>query len=232
MDILYEDNHLLVVNKPAGWVVQGATSGQKSLLDWGRNYIGEKYSKPGNVFLGVVSRIDASVTGVVPFARTSKAASRLSEQFRSRSIVKKYWALVEGRVPEEASSLEHWLLRRESDLTTRVVSPNTSEAKKAILKYKRITSVDNSDLLEIELVTGRKHQIRAQLQALGYPILGDHLYGSTRRFADGIALHCRQLQFQHPTIDKTMVLTARLPDSWPKQLTKLTGLPGESSPSE
>lgn len=231
MDILYEDNHLLVLNKPAGWVVQGATAGQKSLLEWGRNYIGEKYAKPGNVFLGVVSRIDASVTGVVPFARTSKAASRLSEQLRSRSIQKKYWALVEGRVPQETSNLEHWLLRRESDLITRIVPPNTPQSKKAILNYKRIASIDHCDLLEIELVTGRKHQIRAQLQALGNPILGDQRYGSTRRFAEGIALHCRQLQFKHPTIDKTLALEARLPDSWPEQLINLPGLSSESSPS-
>jgi 23S rRNA pseudouridine1911/1915/1917 synthase len=229
MEIVYEDNHLLVVNKPVGWIVQGAQVGQDSLLERAKSYIKHKHNKPGSVYLGVVSRLDGPVSGLVPLARTSKAAARLSEQIRERKVRKVYWAVVSSEPPKPSDRLEHWLARKESDTVTRVVAQNTPQAQQAILEYRTLaTSEQTSSLnttsqqycLEIELITGRKHQIRAQLGAIGCPILGDEKYGSRVRFPDGIALHCRRLIFQHPTKNESLDLTAAPPTSWPNWITE------------
>ena len=214
MQILFEDNHLLVLNKPANWVVQGALPGQKSLFDWSAAYLKEKYNKPGKVFIGVVSRLDAPVTGVMPFARTSKSASRLSEQFRDHTTRKTYWAIVANRPKEAKARLEHHLVRREEDFKTRVVKSDTCESKLAILEYQYVGQNPLGFELEINLISGRKHQIRAQLEAIGCPILGDQKYGSEKPFAEGIALHCRCLELNHPTLQSEMRFEAELPKVW------------------
>jgi 23S rRNA pseudouridine1911/1915/1917 synthase len=228
MEIVFEDNHLLVVNKPTGWIVQGAQADQDSLLEKARAYLKQKYNKPGNVYVGVVSRLDGLVSGLVPLARTSKAASRLSEQIRNREMKKTYWAIVEGETPTASGCLEHWLVRRETDTTTRVATSGTAHAQQAIMEYRVLGSMDKehgspdfskrTTWLEIELITGRKHQIRAQLSAIGNPILGDVKYGSRLGFAHGIALHCRRLQFRHPTKPETLDLVASVPQQWPTQI--------------
>ena len=215
MEILLEDNHLLVVNKPAGWIVQGATEDQFSLLEWARSYIKQKYQKPGNVFIGVVSRLDSRVTGAVPFARTSKAASRLSEQLRNNTMIKNYWAIVEGSPPQQEGRLEHWLTRRDSDVVTTASTTKSAQAQLGILEYRRLATTSLGELLEIKLITGRKHQIRAQMQAIGTPVVGDIRYGSKRRFAEGIALHCREIGFIHPTRDEQIRIEAEVPSYWP-----------------
>ncbi|MBM3968052.1 MAG: RluA family pseudouridine synthase [Planctomycetes bacterium] len=213
--ILYEDNHLIVVDKPAGWIVQGAQPDQRSLLEEARQYIKAKYHKPGDVYLGVVSRLDAAVTGVVPFARTSKAAARLSEQFRERAAQKSYVALVEGVPQSRVGRLEHDLLRPPDETVTRVARPGDRNTLHAILQYDLVRSEAGMSLLQIELVTGRKHQIRCQLAAMGWPIAGDRLYGSRRGFPHGIALHCRQLVLLHPTTKQKIEIDAPLPVYWP-----------------
>ncbi len=214
MQILYEDNHLLVLNKPANWVVQGALPGQKSLLDWSAAYIKDKYDKPGNVFIGVVSRLDAPVTGVIPFARTSKSARRLSEQFREHTTRKTYWAVVGNRPKESAARLEHHLVRREEDFKTRVSMSVTPESKLAILEYQCVGENRLGFELEINLISGRKHQIRAQLEAIGCPILGDKKYGAEESFPEGIALHCRRLELSHPTFKAELRFEAETPLYW------------------
>ncbi|XZE18066.1 RluA family pseudouridine synthase [Pirellulaceae bacterium SH449] len=227
MEIVFEDNHLLVVNKPTGWIVQGAQADQDSLLEKARTYLKQKYNKPGNVYVGVVSRLDGPVSGLVPLARTSKAASRLSEQIRNREMRKTYWAIVEGDTPEACGRLEHWLVRREADTVTRVATSSTAHAQQAILEYRVLGSIRNDQSstrltqqntwLEIELITGRKHQIRAQFSAIGNPIAGDVKYGSRLGFSPGVALHCRRLQFRHPTKPETLDLVAGVPQHWPVQ---------------
>lgn len=227
MDILYEDNHLLVINKQPDWVVQGANLDQASLLDWGKVYLKEKYQKPGNVFLGVVSRLDAGVTGAVPFARTSKGASRLSEQMREHQMDKRYWALVEGAPPKTSATLRHWLSRGPTETVTRVHSSAIPGSQIAELHYDLLGQTSEDfvrkngqpalvSLLEIQLITGRKHQIRAQMQAIGTPIVGDRKYGSKLSFHAGIGLHCRRLQFKHPTQDFMVDVVAPTPSYWPK----------------
>ncbi len=214
MQILFEDNHLLVLNKPANWVVQGAAPGQKSLFDWSAAYLKAKYDKPGKVFIGVVSRLDAPVTGVLPFARTSKAASRLSEQFRDHTTRKTYWAIVGRRPKELVARLEHHLLRKEEDFKTRVSTSATADSKLAILEYRCIGQNRLGFELEINLISGRKHQIRTQLETIGCPILGDKKYGSDEVFAEGIALHCRSLALSHPTLKTELHFEAKLPEYW------------------
>jgi len=213
--ILYEDNHLLVVNKPADWVVQGASTDQRSLLESARLYIKSKYHKPGNVYLGVVSRLDAPVTGAVPFARTSKCAARLSEQFRDHSVDKEYWALVTGCPSAIEGRLEQWLVRRPEDTVTRVVAPDHPDGQSAILEYRVVACAKGQSFLKLRLITGRKHQIRCQLAAMDCPILGDQLYGSRDRFPQGIALHCHRLEFVHPTTKERMTILADPPIYWP-----------------
>ncbi len=222
--ILFEDNHLLAVAKPAGIPTQGAVAGRESLVNQVKHYLRQKYRKPGNVYLGVVSRLDSPVSGVVVFARTSKAAARLNEQFRNRKVEKTYWALVEGRIePAEAECID-WLVKDERRQRIEVVhhksnSKNPMDNKRdgaqhARLRYKRLKVSQASSLLEISLETGRKHQIRVQLAARGHAIVGDRKYGSQRKFAGGIALHCRRLVIEHPVKKTPVELVAPLPKTW------------------
>ncbi len=216
LEILFEDNHLLVVNKQAGWIVQGAQPGDASLLEEARKYIGEKYNKPGSVYLGVVSRLDRAVTGIVPFARTSKSAARLNEQFKKRTVEKIYWAIVQGELKQTEGTLHDWLTRDESRAKTLCHRTKVANSTEAIMHYRWIGSgEDNLHWIEIELETGRKHQIRAQLAAIGCPILGDHKYGSrTKWVPDCIALHCRKMVIQHPTLQTALHWEASLPEGW------------------
>lgn len=213
--ILFEDNHLLIVNKPAGWIVQGATPDQRSLLESSRLYIKQKYHKPGNVYLGVVSRLDGPVTGAVPFARTSKAAARLSEQLREHTTTKIYWAIVDGVPSPVAGTLEHWLVRRAFETVTRVATNESPDAVRALLEYRVLVANHGQSLLEVRLITGRKHQIRAQLSAIGSPIAGDKAYGSSISFPQGIGLHCRRLGLEHPTLRTPITALAETPIHWP-----------------
>lgn len=218
--ILFEDNHLLVLNKPADWIVQGASTDQRSLLESARLYIKNKYEKPGNVYLGVVSRLDAPVTGAVPFARTSKCAARLSEQFRSQSVSKEYWAIVSGAPQAIEARVEQTLLRRPSETVTKVCASDHPEGQLAVLEYRVVSCFKSQSFLRIRLITGRKHQIRCQLSAIGCPILGDRLYGSKENFPQGIALHCQRLEFEHPTTKARLKVLADPPIYWPANCRK------------
>lgn len=216
LPVLFEDNHLLVVNKPAGWVVQGASPSDTSLIAEAANYLRDKYHKPGNIFVGVVSRLDRVVTGVLPLARTSKAAARLSEQFRERRVKKIYWAIVTGEVPRTSQRLQHWLVRDDKRAKTFCYDRPSDGASEGILSYRVRQKWNQFSLLEIELETGRKHQIRSQLEAIGCPIAGDRKYGSPLTWYDCIALHCLQLTLEHPTIKAPITWQAPLPESWKK----------------
>lgn len=201
--ILYEDNHLIGVLKPARVPIQEDESKDVSLLELTKAYLKAKYQKPGNVFLGLVHRLDRPVSGVVVFAKTSKAASRLSEVFRSRKVKKIYHALVEGKLEGERR-LEHYISKEEGNRV--LVSEVEAEgSKRAVLEFGVIKCQDGSSLLEVELETGRKHQIRAQLAHIGHPIVGDAKYGSKREFREGeIALTSMQLEFPHPVKEETV----------------------------
>ncbi len=212
--VLYEDNHLYVVEKPAELPTMGAAAGDPSLVEYGREDIRNRYQKPGNVFLGVVSRLDAHVSGVVVFARTSKAAARLSEQFRERSVQKTYVALVTGDFAEESGRLEDWLLR--DDRRQVVVSEGTPGADFAALRFRAAARIAGMTMLSVSLETGRRHQIRTQLSAAGHPICGDRLYGSMRKFPLGIALHAMHLQISHPIGGRPMEFHSELPEYWPE----------------
>jgi 23S rRNA pseudouridine1911/1915/1917 synthase len=214
LDVLYEDNHLLVVNKPALLPTMGVAADAPSLLTAAKEYIGHKYGKPGEVYLGIVSRLDAPVTGVVLMARTSKAAARLSEMFRERDVEKIYWALVEGRVEPPSGTLVHYLRKDERHRKMHVATASASDAQRAELNYRVLKSVKGNTLLEIELVTGRKHQIRVQLADAGWPVVGDRKYGSRRSFPQGIALHSRRLAFEHPVRKTRVEIAAPLPPAW------------------
>jgi 23S rRNA pseudouridine1911/1915/1917 synthase len=212
-DVLYEDNHLLVINKQAGWVTQGATDDQDSVVQQCKGYLAEKYAKPGNVFLGVVSRLDQNVTGVLPLARTSKGAARLNEQFRDHTVKKIYWAMVVGDL-RESGRLEHWLVR--GPQATRSVAHRSPrpDAYHALLQYRCVASQGRHHLLEVTLETGGKHQIRAQLAAVGCPVMGDAKYGSADSISSGIALHCRRIGLRHPTRAVWYDFEAALPKAW------------------
>lgn len=223
LDVLYEDNHLLTVNKPAMLATMGVSDDRPSLLSMAKDYIRTKYAKPGNVYLGVVSRLDAPVTGVVLLARTSKAAARLSQQFRERDVEKTYWAIVEGTIAPPAGALTDHLRKDERHRRVHRASSPSAATQFAELSYRTLghqtgePTLRNSasaSLLEVRPITGRKHQIRVQLAAAGFPILGDRKYGSTRRFPLGIALHARRLVFQHPVSRIQMALEAAPPASW------------------
>jgi len=213
LDVIYEDNHLLVVNKPAGIATQGAEAHQSSLLTLAKQYIKQKYRKPGKVYLGTVSRLDAAVSGVVVFARTSKAAARLSEQFREQTVKKLYWAVVSGN-PAESDTCVDWLAKDEPRQRMRVVEPGTAGAQLARLTYRRLRRLAAGWLLEITLESGRKHQIRVQLAGRRLPVVGDRKYGSGETFSQGIALHARMLQLVHPTRDEAMIWKAEPPAAW------------------
>ena len=212
LQILYEDNHIIVVNKRVGDIVQGDKTGDKPLSEVVKEYIKEKYNKPGEVFLGVVHRLDRPTTGIVVFARTSKALTRLNELFRNRETQKTYWAVVKIKPPKEQDTLVHFLKRNEKNNTSKAHLNEIPESKKASMDYKIIKALDNYFALEIDLHTGRHHQIRAQLSAIGCPIKGDLKYGSDRSNPDGgIHLHARKLAFMHPVSKETLEIIALPP---------------------
>lgn len=214
LEILYEDNHLLAVVKPVGLATMGVAEDRPSLLGLAKGYLKERYGKPGNVYLGAMSRLDAPVSGVVLFARTSKAAARLTAQFRARAVEKVYWAILPGEIQPAAGELSHWVLKDERHRRMHIVRPNTPGAQDARLKYRRLASLARGSLVEVLLETGRKHQIRLQLAQRGLPIVGDRKYGSREAFPAGIALHARRLVCTHPTQDVVVDLVAPVPAVW------------------
>jgi 23S rRNA pseudouridine1911/1915/1917 synthase len=210
-NILYEDNHLIIVNKLPSQIVQGDKTGDEPLSEIIKRYVKEKYNKPGEVFLGVVHRIDRPVSGIVLFARTSKALSRLNEMLKTHEIKKTYWAIVKNSPPEKSGHLIHYLFRDEKKNKSFIVSDERKDTKKAELIYHHLKSSDNYHLLEVELLTGRHHQIRAQLAHIGCPIKGDLKYGFPRSNTDGsIHLHSRKIEFIHP-VKKELVLVEAAP---------------------
>ena len=213
MQTLYEDNHIIIVSKRAGEIVQGDKTGDTPLSETVKSYIKEKYQKPGDVFLGVVHRLDRPVSGIVLFARTSKALTRLSEMFRTRAVQKTYWAIVGNQPPQEEGTLTHWLTRNPKNNTARAYDKEVPNSKQAILDYRVIAKSDRYWLLEIDLHTGRHHQIRCQLAKIGCPIKGDLKYGSPRSNPDGsISLHARRITFEHPVSHLQIDVTAPVPD--------------------
>jgi 23S rRNA pseudouridine1911/1915/1917 synthase len=214
LHVIYEDNHLLAVAKPPGVVTQGAAEGETSVVTLAKDYLRQKYQKPGNVYLGVVSRLDSPTSGVVLLARTSKAAARLSEQFRSRKVEKIYWAVVEGEIEPPAGELVDWLLKNEKLQRMEIVPAARQGAQEARLAYRKMKTLAGKSLLEVLLETGRKHQIRVQLASHGHPVVGDRKYGSRMTFAEGIALHCRRLVIEHPVKHTRLELIAPLPKAW------------------
>jgi 23S rRNA pseudouridine1911/1915/1917 synthase len=214
LNILYEDNHIIAVNKTHHDLVQKDMTGDEALDDKVRRYIGTKYNKPGEVFLGVVHRLDRPVTGVVLFARTSKALSRLTTMFRLGEIRKTYWAAVKNSPPKESDRLIHHLVRNASQNKSFCSEAPKAGSKESILGYRVIGKSDTFHLLEINLETGRHHQIRAQLAHIGCPIRGDLKYGFPRSNPDGgISLHAREIRFIHPVTKVETVITAPLPDN-------------------
>jgi 23S rRNA pseudouridine1911/1915/1917 synthase len=214
LDILYEDNHCLAVAKPAG-VPSAHFAGREETLDRAaRAYLKDKYQKPGNVFLGVVHRLDKPVSGVLLFARTSRAAARLAQQFREGTVEKTYWAVVEGDVARPAGSLEDWLRKDRDAGRVEVVPPHTAGARQALLHYQRRGAHGGLTWLEVRPQTGRTHQLRVQLARHGHPVYGDAKYGAVRTFGSGIALHARALTFLHPVRNEPVTLTAEVPRAW------------------
>lgn len=213
LQILHEDNHIIVVNKRVGDIVQGDKTGDKPLSEVVKEYIKEKYNKPGEVFLGVVHRLDRPTTGIVVFARTSKALTRLNEMFSNRETQKTYWAVVKKKPVKSEDKLIHYLKRNEKNNTSKAHLKEVPESKLASLDYKIIKELNNYFALEINLHTGRHHQIRAQLSAIGSPIKGDLKYGFDRSNPDGgIHLHARKLVFIHPVTKEKIEIVAPIPE--------------------
>ena len=211
--IVFEDNHLLIINKKAGQLVQGDKTGDLSLLDLLKNFIKVRDHKPGNVFLGLVHRIDRPTSGLVIYAKTSKALSRLTQMVKNREIKKTYWAIVPKVEIPQTQRLVHYLQKNEKNNKSTVFPKVKEGAKEAILNYEIIKTLDNFQLLEIDLETGRHHQIRAQLSKIGAPIKGDLKYGSSRSNPDGgIHLHARKLEFMHPVTNENVIITAKVPE--------------------
>ena len=214
MTILFEDNHIIAVNKTCNEIVQGDKTGDTPLSETVKAYIKAKYNKPGEVFLGVTHRLDRPTSGVVLFARTSKALTRLNAMFQSHEQIKKtYWTIVQGapKVPE--ARLENWLIRNEAQNKSYIAKPNANNAKRAVLEYRTLVRGENYTLLEVHLQTGRHHQIRCQLAAIGCPVKGDLKYGARRSNPDGgICLHARQIEFIHPVSKQPICITAPVPD--------------------
>lgn len=212
MKVVYEDNHIIIVNKRSGEIVQGDKTGDKPLSDIVKEYIKEKYNKPGNVFLGVVHRLDRPVSGLVVFAKTSKALSRLNDMFRTGDVHKTYWAITKRRDIAPEGTLTDWLTRNERQNKSYAHDREVAGAKKAILKYKVRSVSDNYMLLEVTLLTGRHHQIRCQLAHMGCPIKGDLKYGAPRSNPDGsISLHSRHVEFVHPVSKEQICVEAEVP---------------------
>lgn len=213
MNVVYEDNHIIIVNKQSGEIVQGDKTGDTPLSDIVKQYIKEKYNKPGNVFLGVVHRLDRPVSGLVVFAKTSKALSRLNEMFRTGDVHKTYWAIVKKNDIAPKATLTDWLTRNERQNKSYAHNREVPGAKKAVLSYKVRSMSDNYMLLEVRLMTGRHHQIRCQLAHMGCPIKGDLKYGSHRSNPDGsISLMSRRVEFVHPVSKETIAVEAPVPD--------------------
>ena len=214
MTVLYEDNHIIAVNKTCNEIVQGDKTGDTPLSEIVKAYIKEKYNKPGEVFLGVTHRLDRPTSGVVLFARTSKALTRLNEMFKSHEQIQKtYWAIVQGAPKQPEARLENWLTRNETLNKSFIAKAGAKEAKQAILSYKTLATGDHYSLLEINLETGRHHQIRCQLAAIGCPVKGDLKYGAKRSNPDGgICLHAREIRFIHPVKKEPVCITAPVPD--------------------
>lgn len=212
IQILHTDNHSIVVNKSAGDIVQGDKTGDEPLSEKVKKYIAKEFNKPGNVFCGVVHRLDRPTSGAIVFARTSKGLSRLNEQFKDRSTRKVYWAIVEDMPTQKEGSLTHYLKRNEKQNKSYASENETEGSKKAVLHYKWLQSSDKYHLLEIALETGRHHQIRCQLSKIGSIIKGDLKYGARRSNKDGsICLHARELEYDHPTSKERVKVTAPVP---------------------
>ena len=213
MQVVYEDNHIIIVNKQSGEIVQGDKTGDRPLSELVKDYIKEKYAKPGAVFLGVVHRLDRPVSGLVVFARTSKALTRLNKMFAEGQVHKTYWAIVKNRPKALEGTLENWLVRNEKQNKSYAYDKERPNAKKALLKYRVIGQTDNYTVLEVNLMTGRHHQIRCQLAAMGCPIKGDLKYGAPRSNPDGsVSLMARRVEFGHPVSKETIVVEAPLPN--------------------
>lgn len=210
--ILYEDNHLFVINKNSGELVQGDKTGDVPLIENIKQFIKVRDKKPGNVYLGLIHRLDRPTSGVLIFAKTSKALSRMNEMFKTRDVEKLYWAIVEGKVEQKFERLEHYLRKNQKKNLVTVFTQPTKDAKKAILEYNVLGELDNYTLLEVDLYTGRSHQIRSQLSFIGNPIKGDLKYGSKRSNRDGsISLHARKISFIHPVSKETIEIIAQPP---------------------
>lgn len=213
MTPLYEDNHIIIVHKESGEIVQGDKTGDTPLSDTVKQYLKEKYQKPGNVFLGVVHRLDRPVAGLVVLARTSKALARLNDMFRNGEVHKTYWAIVKDCPTEAEGTLEHWLVRNEKQNKSYAYDHEVPRSKKAVLRYRTIAHSDNYTLLEVNLLTGRHHQIRCQLAAMGCPIKGDLKYGARRSNADGsISLLSHRVEFVHPVSKEAISVVSPVPD--------------------
>lgn len=211
--IIYEDNHLLIVNKPAGMLVQGDKTGDEPIIELGKAYLKEKYDKPGNVFLGCVHRLDRPVSGVLVMAKTSKALERMNKLFQNKKIHKKYWAIVKRRPKEEKGKLTHWLKKDESINVTSAFDEEVPGSKRAELRYSVLGKLNDHYLLEVHPLTGRPHQIRVQLSAIGSPIRGDIKYGFSKPNEDGnINLHALGISFIHPVQNEKMYVRAGLPE--------------------
>lgn len=213
MTVIYEDNHIIAVNKTSNEIVQGDKTGDEPLSETLKKWLKEKYDKPGNVFVGVAHRIDRPTSGIVLFAKTSKALTRLNEMFRNGEIKKTYWALVKNKQMEPEAVLTHWLVRNEKQNKSYAYDQEKPNSKKAILHYNVLRQSDFYSLLEIDLKTGRHHQIRCQLSKIGSPIKGDLKYGFDRSNPDGgISLHARKVCFIHPVSKEEIVIEAPVPN--------------------
>lgn len=226
LEVLFEDNHCIAVVKPAGWPTTHFDGKEETFDRVVKAYLKEKYQKPGEVFLGVVQRLDKPVTGVLLFARTSKSASRLAEQFRTGGVEKVYWAVVPGRLAAPAGTFEDWLLKDDAAARVTVVPGPAPGAQHAVLHYSVLTSAGDLSLLELRPQTGRKHQLRVQLAHRGFPIYGDVRYGSVKKLGPAIALHARSLTFLHPIRHEPVTVQAATPNHWRGRFAALLGAEG------
>lgn len=214
MKVLYEDNHLIIVNKAPSEIVQGDKTGDKPLSETVKEYLKEKYNKPGNVFCGVTHRLDRPTSGVVVFTKTSKALSRMNEMFKNGEVDKTYWAIVKKMPPKDEATLIHYLIKNEKTNKSMAYDTEKPHTKKAVLHYKLIARSDNYFLLEVKIDTGRHHQIRCQLSKIGCPIKGDLKYGAERSNPDGsISLHARNISFIHPVSKEQINVSAPVPEN-------------------
>ena len=219
MTIVYEDNHIIIVNKTASEIVQGDKTGDTPLSEMVKAYLKAKYQKPGDVFIGVTHRLDRPVSGLVVFAKTSKALSRLNTLFKNGEVTKIYWAVVQNKPDKPQGELVHWLVRNEKQNKSYAYDHEVPRSKKAQLRYRVLTQGDNYDLVEVELLTGRHHQIRCQLSTIGCPIKGDLKYGARRSNPDGsISLQSHRIEFIHPVSKETICIEAPIPNDslWEK----------------